>query len=253
MTQSAIDTGYRSSPRRTPEIIAHRGASREYPENTLSAFARALELGVDGIELDVHGTHDGVVVVHHDKYLHALEPAGTLQLRRQISDVTHEELNSLALADGVTIPTLHEVLNLVEQGNAAGTKVTVYVEVKGSNIEQLVADVLSEHPMIDTPVHSFDHRIPVNVRSMSPGLSIGLLSASYPLDVRSILVPAAAEAWWQDADLIDEQLVRDVHAAGARLIAWTVNDVDRALQLAHWGVDGLCTDAPAQLADALRP
>ena len=94
-------------------------------------------------------------------------------------------------------------------------------------------------------------RIPVEVRALSPGLSIGLLSASYPLDVRAMLLPAAAESWWQHVELIDEALVHDVHAAGARLIAWTVNDPAQARELASWGVDALCTDSPGEIRAAL--
>lgn len=221
----------------TPEIIAHRGASREYKENTLPAFARPLELGADAIELDVHGTQDGILVVHHDPVISLAD--GTISA--PIASLTWQEITSFDLSGNFAIPTLDEVLGFV------GTSATVYVEVKGAHIEPLVAKALSQHMSVDAAVHSFDHRIPVNVRSLSPGLSIGLLSDSYPIDVRSLLLPTAAEAWWQNVELIDEAMVRDVHAAGARVIAWTVNDPAQAKILAQWGVDGLCTDIAGDL------
>jgi glycerophosphoryl diester phosphodiesterase len=101
-------------------------------------------------------------------------------------------------------------------------------------------------------VHSFDHRIPVAVRARRPGTAIGLLMASYPLDIGAVLRPAAAESLWQQAQLIDAALVREAHAAGATVVAWTVNDTEQALTLAALGVDALCTDTPGLLRVALQ-
>jgi glycerophosphoryl diester phosphodiesterase len=221
---------------RLPAIIAHRGASRDFRENTLPAFQRALELGVDGIELDVHGTRDGVLVVHHD---------ATLALRRgdavegvPIATLTAAEVAAHRLLTGDSVPTLDEVCALV------GDRAVLYVEVKAAQVEALVAAFLDRHPTVRTEVHAFDHRIPVGVRAVRPGTPIGLLSASYPLDVRGVLSWSDATAFWQHAGLIDEPLVVAVHEAGVRLFAWTVNSAPHARQLAAWGVDGICTDVP---------
>ncbi|MEO7521526.1 MAG: glycerophosphodiester phosphodiesterase, partial [Gemmatimonas sp.] len=108
------------------EIIAHRGASRDLLENTLSAFAAALEQGADGLELDVHSTRDGAMVVHHDPVLRSRNSATP----RRIPDLTLEEVGAMRLADGSRVPTLDEVLTLV-----AG-RATVYVEVKATGIEE---------------------------------------------------------------------------------------------------------------------
>ncbi|MFN9424622.1 glycerophosphodiester phosphodiesterase, partial [Gemmatimonas sp.] len=80
---------------------------------------------------------------------------------------------------------------------------------------------------------------------------IGLLSASYPLDLPAALANSGATAWWQHAPLIDEALVVTCHDAGVRLIAWTVNSAPHARQLAAWGVDALCTDLPDLIRTAL--
>lgn len=225
-----------------PEIIAHRGASRECRENTLQAFARALVLGADGIELDVHGTRDGVLVVHHDAAIRSADG----QLSPPIASLEASEVAALRLTSGDAIPTLDEVFALV------GDQATVYVEVKAPRVESMVSSVIARHPHVAVAVHAFDHRIPVEVRALSPGLAIGLLSASYPLDVRSVLLPAAAEAWWQHQELIDEAMVHDVHAAGVRLIAWTENSAPHARLLASWGVDALCTDIPGEIRIAVE-
>lgn len=225
-----------------PEIIAHRGASRECRENTLAAFTRAMELGSDGIELDVHASRDNILIVHHDQVIQNADGS----FSPPISSLTGAEIAAIRMPGGDSVPTLERVLELVADS------VFLYLEVKASRTESFVSAIIARHPLARVAVHSFDHRIPVAIRALSPGLSIGLLSASYPLDVGSVLLPAAAQAFWMHSDLIDEELVRNVHTAGARLIAWTENSVERARELASWGVDGLCTDIPSELRNALH-
>lgn len=209
----------------------------------MPAFVRALEHGVDGIELDVHGTRDGVLVVHHDR---------TLEVRRgeaieevPIAALTAAEVAAVRLVSGDEVPTLDAVCDMV------GDRAVLYVEVKAPHVEAMVAAFLDRHPGVRTEIHAFDHRIPVGIRAVRPGTPIGLLSASYPLDVRGVLSWSDATAFWQHADLIDEALVLAVHEAGARLIAWTVNSAPHARQLAAWGVDGLCTDVPDLIRTAV--
>ncbi len=227
-----------------PDIIAHRGASRECLENTLAAFDRALAQGADGIELDIHATLDGKIVVHHDPVVRrrvGVKGPATMP----IAALDFEVLHAYRLRDGQMIPSLDAVLDLV------GNKATVYIEVKATGIEGLLATCLDRHPGANIAVHSFDHRIPVAVRARRPGTAIGLLSSSYPLDIGAMLRPAAAEALWQQASLIDEALVSEAHAAGASVVAWTENDPGHAKRLIAMGVDALCTDTPGALRAAL--
>ena len=219
------------------EIIAHRGASRDCTENTLPAFSAALEQGADGLELDVHATRDGTIVVHHD---FLMRPHGSASPRR-ISDLSAAEVAAIQLAGGGSVPTLDDVLDL------AGTRVTVYVEVKAPGIERQLVECLRRHGEARVAIHAFDHRIPVAVRAMLPGTSIGFLSASYPLDVAAMLRAARPQALWQHADLIDAPLVAEAHAMDARVIAWTENDSVHARELISLGVDAVCTDTPGRL------
>jgi glycerophosphoryl diester phosphodiesterase len=228
---------------RTPSIIAHRGASRAFRENTLRAFQRALEFQVDGIELDVHATRDGVLVVHHDPSLPMAR--GQAVERVPIVHVTAAELAEYRLPSDDPVPTLDEVFE------AVGGRAMIYVEVKAARVEPMVAALLNRHPGVRSAVHAFDHRIPVAVRAIRPDTSIGLLSASYPLDVRGVLSTSGATVLWQHAELIDEPLVQAVHEAGLQLFAWTVNSAPHARQLAAWGVDALCTDVPDEVRTAL--
>lgn len=225
------------------EIIAHRGASRECLENTLPAFDRALAQGADGIELDVHVTRDGKVVVHHDAAVRRRSGKGPATV--PLASLDLDSLHNHRLRDGQMIPTLDSVLDLV------GTNATVYIEVKATGVEDALVACLARYPSANVAVHSFDHRIPVAVRARRPGTAIGLLSASYPLDIGAMLKPAAAEALWQQAQLIDETLVREAHAAGATVIAWTENDHAHARTLLKLGVDALCTDIPGALRAVL--
>lgn len=230
---------------RIPEIIAHRGASREAHENTLPAFQIALDQGADGIELDVHATADGVVVVHHDAAIQvyhmgasALADIATLSAARALAS---------PLAGGATMPTLDQVLDLI------GSRAVVYIEVKAARIEQPLLSCLDRHPTSRMAVHAFDHRIPLAIRSQRPHISIGLLSASYPTHLKGFFGHVRPDALWQQAQLIDEALVHSAHALGARVIAWTENDSVHARSLIAMGVDALCTDTPGLLRAALAP
>jgi len=162
-----------------------------------------------------------------------------------IAALTAAELSAVRLPSGDQVPTLAEVLGLVAD------RATVYVEVKATGAEALVAGMLDRYAGVRTAVHAFDHRVPVCVRALRPGTPIGLLSASYPLSLAAVLGQSGAEAFWQHADLIDEPLVRAAHAAGVRVIAWTVNSAPHARRLAAWGVDALCTDVPDLIRQAV--
>jgi glycerophosphoryl diester phosphodiesterase len=221
-------------PKDSPARIAHRGAPREHPENTLPSFARALELGADGIELDVHATRDGVVVVHHDPVPRATCPDRRLA-GRAIAELTHDQLRRFSVAPDVGIPTLSDVLTLV--GDAA----TVYVELKGASIERAVVDVI-RGAAARCAVHSFDHAAVARVASLAPDLRRGILFSRRAPDPAAAMRAARALDAWPEWPLTDQAFVTAVHAIGGSVIAWTVNDAAAAARLAWLGVDGICTD-----------
>jgi glycerophosphoryl diester phosphodiesterase len=218
-----------------PEKISHRGAHQTLPENTVPAFLRAIELGADAIELDVHGTLDGVLVVHHDDELNSA--AGG---HRKISAMTSAELPNFRFADGIEIPTLPDVLS------AIGDKAFVYVEVKAPNIEAIVTRVIRESA-VRCAVHSFDHRIVKTVKKILPAIRTGVLEVSRHIDPSVSLQMTGAQDLWQEVDFIDEELVARAHSLNARVIAWTANDADQWETLRSIGVDGICTDRIAEL------
>ncbi|MBC7791828.1 MAG: glycerophosphodiester phosphodiesterase [Anaerolineae bacterium] len=219
-----------------PSIIAHRGASREYRENTLPAFERALELGAEGIELDVHATSDGVVVVHHDPAVRLAVGAGAGETRA-IAELTMRELTSFSERDSERAPSLEEVLSLV------GARADVYVELKGAGIEHSVVEVIQESSARHRcAIHSFDHVAVLRSRKAAPNIFGGILLASRLADPAGALRAAAARDYWIHWPWADAQLVDSIHSAGGRVIAWTPPDEYSFRMLAALGVDGICAD-----------
>ena len=207
------------------ELIGHRGAPRERPENTLASFERAIAHGADAVELDVHATADGTVVVHHDA-----APRGG----RPIATLSDAEL-ARHLVAGEPIPTLDAVLAL-----CAG-RCVVYVEIKGRGIERAVVDRIRAQ-RAECAVHSFDHRAVRAVRDLAPELRRGILLDAYLVDTAAAIRAADAQDLWQRWEWIDERLVAQARIAGARVVAWTVNEPDVARALRSIGVESLCTD-----------
>jgi len=219
------------------EIIGHRGAPREHRENTAPSFSHAFTVGADAVELDVHATQDGTVVVHHDAVVTPrLGDSGPSAI---IAESTLAHLRTIRIG-GSTIPTLTEVLEMVP------ATATAYVEVKAAHIEDAVVDVIKSSGK-RCAVHSFDHRIVRRVHELAPSIPVGILQTSYPVSPLLPLREAHARDLWQHWELIDQSLIDLVHADGARAIAWTVNDTDFAERLIAWGVDGICTDVPATM------
>ena len=212
----------------SPEAIAHCGASRERPENTLAAFVRAAEVGANAVELDVHATRDGHLVVHHDPSL------GGRLLPTPIGSLTLAEVGEFRV-QGEPIPTLEAVIG------AIGGRLRIYCELKGAGTAAGATAALKA--LGDAAaVHSFDHRMVAEAGRLAPEVARGVLETSYHRDPCFPLRDVGARDLWQHEALIDTDLVAAVHAYGGRVIAWTVNDPARAAELTALGVDGLCTD-----------
>ena len=219
------------------EIIGHRGSPRECRENTLSSFSRAFADGANAVELDVHATRDGAVVIHHDSATNSRPgDSGTVAV---IADSTLNALQSIPVG-AERIPTLQAMLEL------APAEATVYVEVKAPRIETEVVAVIRASGRT-CAVHSFDHRVARRVHELAPEIPVGVLQTSYPIDPLRAMHDAGARDLWQQWELIDEALIRLVHDDGRRVIAWTVNTPEVARRLIDWGIDGVCSDVPGTM------
>lgn len=215
-----------------PLVIAHRGASDAEYENSLAAFRAAGPAGADGVELDIHATTDGVLIVHHDPAI------GTTH----IAQATSAEIAALRLPNDEPLPTLTAALAAVDP------RLRVFVEVKtlAPQWDTRLFETLDRGPNPSGyAIHGFDHRIIARLKRQRPSLAAGVLSASYLLDNVTQARAAGAEALWQDQALIDAPLVRAVHDARLLLYAWTPNDASELARLRDLGVDGLCSNHAA--------
>ena len=223
-----------------PSVIAHRGASGYEYENSRAAFRRAVMLDADGIELDVHSTRDGGIVVHHDPDIPGIGPIGGLSL---------SEARQLKIPNGEQLPLLSEILELV--GNR-----DVWVEVKSLPAlhDQKLLEVLDRGPAPDRyAIHSFDHRIVYRLGEARPPLRRGILLSAYLRDPVSVMRAVGATVLWQEWTQVDQELVSQVHEAGGTIVAWTVNELGDLDRMVRLGVDGLCGNYPDRIRVAIAP
>jgi glycerophosphoryl diester phosphodiesterase len=225
---------------RRPSVIAHRGASGYEYENSRAAFRRAVMLDADGVELDVHATRDGDIVVHHDPEIPGVGPIAELSLA---------EARRARIRNGETLPLLTEVLELVGERD-------VWVEIKSlpPAHDQCLLEVLDRGPAPERyAVHSFDHRIVLRLGKLRPSLRRGILLSAYLQDPVSVMRTVGATTLWQEWQQIDQELVNRVHEAGYAVVAWTVNELGDLDRMVRLGVDGLCGNYPDRIRVAIAP
>jgi glycerophosphoryl diester phosphodiesterase len=250
-----------ASMRNHVQRVAHRGGSQLAPENTLAAFRNALSFPIDAIELDVHMSRDGHLVVFHD-YTVEKRTNG----KGNLLDLDFAYLRSLNAAahfpggwpEPQQIPTLREVLDL------AKGHVQVYIEIKPSkrdgvygrypNIVEAVIDEVRGFGMIDQVlVMSFDWMVLPLVKSLEPGVQTGALvsddvwdpQVDHALDTLTEQVTVLGCNWINmDHDLFTNDMPVVFHERGYKLGIWTVNDAAELRRFAAAGVDSLTSDRP---------
>ena len=225
---------------RRPSVIAHRGASGYEYENSRAAFRRAVMLDADGIELDIHATRDGGIVVHHDPEIPGVGP---------IAELTLAEARQLRIPNGEPLPMLAEILDLVGDRD-------VWVEVKSlaSHYDSMLLATLDRGPAPQRyAIHSFDHRIVHRLGEVQPSLRRGILLSAYLCDPVAVLRSVGATTLWQEWQQVDQELVTQVHEAGCSVIAWTVNEIGDLDRMVRLGVDGLCGNYPDRIRVAIAP
>ena len=233
--------------------IAHRGASGlgHAPENTLAAFQLAIDIGVDGVECDVHCTKDGHVVVIHD---HALDR--TTDSKGSLDKLTLDEVKKADAGSwfdprfsGERIPTLREVLKLTK-----GKALTV-VEIKQTGIANKVIREIEEAKAVDEVVLiSFHASALQDAKKINPRIPRAfLLGGRKLIGKRSAImdiVQQAAElgsALDLGSKIISPNLIREAHLRGIGVWAWTVDDEPEMRKLAEMGVDAITSNYPDRL------
>lgn len=226
-------------------IFAHRGASGYLPENTLAAFEKALDLGAQAIELDVHNVQ-GELMVFHDRQLAGKSNGHGLIHRQTLS--TLAELN----VRGEPIPSLWQVLTLV-----AG-RCMVNIELKGIGcVEPFLAlypralAELNIEPQ-QLLVSSFNHPYLAKVKQALPGCQIAPLLAGIPLNLAEVGSQLNAYSINLDIGFINKAMVDDAHARGLKVFVYTVDDEDDLRALKHLSVDGVFSNYPDKALLALQ-
>lgn len=237
-----------------PANISHRGGRHWAPENTLVAFKMSLDIGVDGLELDVQRCASGELVVIHDELVNrttngvGLVEAITFEelQRLDAGSFWHEEYEDAARVNfkGERIPLLKDVLELV------GGRAVVNVELKNApiqypGIEDDLIDLLSDYKHRDKIiVSSFDHKLMYSLKEKNSGLSIALLADALFVDVVQLAKQIGADYWHPCFDSLRQEAVEEAHAAGLKVNAWTINTAREWKMAADWELDGVITDAP---------
>ena len=241
------------------KVMAHRGFSGEYPENTMLAFRKAAEVGADGIELDVHMTRDGVLVVFHDEYLDR-----TTDGHGRICDYTFEELrrfNAARLWEGKhapeKIPSFEEYCQW-----AAGQPLFTNIEIKTdhvyySGIERKTWEMIGKYGLEKKVLFSsFNH---ISLKLLQEIVPADVVLGALVLEESGLKVNpgeycrvAGFQAFHPDIKALDDENVKSCKDQGILINVWTVNDTAGVEKLHRWGCDGVITNYPDMALSWLR-
>ena len=278
MTPAAAALLLFSLPAMAIDLQGHRGARGLLPENTLPAFQRALELGVDTLELDVGVTRDGVVVVHHDRTLNrdlARGPDGAWVKGSvpTIHSLTFEQLQAYDVGrirpgsdyasrfpnqkplDGTRIPRLAEVLALPGVKFNVETKIVPDAPMETLPPEPFARAVIAEVRKAGvekrTTIQSFDFRTLKVVEREAPEIATAYLTSRRSPDPARV-AEAGAKIWSPDFTVLNEASVQKAKALGLKVIAWTVNEPGDIARMLELGVDGIISDYPDRVQACLQ-
>ena len=237
------------------EIWGHRGAKGYRPENTLISFEEAWSQGADGIELDVHLSKDGCLMVCHDERVDRTSNGIGL-----IKDMTYSELRKLDFGswfdknyENTRIPTLNEVLDFVKD-----TNLVLNVEIKAGSIfypdieEKLIQTLDSYNMRERTIISSFDHYALVKIKDIDDSYRTGMLYEARLYKAVSYMKTLKADALHSYFITVTEELIAEAFQGGAQINTYTVNSMNVAKKLKALGVNAIITDYPKDAVSAIR-
>lgn len=243
-----------------PFVIAHRGANKRAPQNTLPAFIKAVEFNSDGIETDVHLCKDGEIVICHNYTVDA-----TSNGKGSIDEMTFSQLRQLDFGsyfskdfEGVTLPTLKELIEVVKNMNLIN--IEIKPPLKENDLVKRVVDRVYEDGIVkNTIISCFDPECIRLVKELSPELKTGLLYEEGDLgnEIMSFGVAKYCQQLRADAAhpehfLMTEELVQDLHRNNIAVNPWTVNKKEDIIKYSKWGCDALITDIPDFCIEVLK-
>ncbi len=225
--------------------IGHRGAMGHEPENTLRSVRKALELGVDAIEVDVFWV-DGELLVFHDERLER-----TTNGEGYIWDKSFAELRQLDAGQGEQIPTLQEVIETIDR------HALLNIELKGPNTAKPVVSLIAQFRKRGWNeqhflVSSFYHPELGTVRELDPTLRLGVLMCGIPLDYAACAQAVDAYSIHPALEFLNRKLVEDAHTRGLKVYVYTVNNREDIERVRNLGADGVFTNYPELLCGKLE-
>ena len=213
--------------------VGHRGARAYEPENTLRSFKRAIELGVNAVELDIRRTKDGEIVVIHDGKVDK-----TTNGKGLVSELTLEEIKQLVTEKGEEIPTLEETLDFL------GKKVKILVELKETGFEKKVLDLIYEKGLEKNVIMvSFKEGALRKVRELNDQVETGLIYVRHKNPIKAALELRAGYllSFYRFTHTAN---IQKAHENGLKVIVWTINKQEEVSEYAEKGVDGIASDKP---------
>ena len=223
-------------------VIGHRGAKGHAPENTISSIKKAIELGVDGIEIDVFRCASGELVVFHDKLVDKLTDG-----KGYIEEISLDSIKKLNVMGDEKIPTLNEVLDLIDG------KVFLNIELKGSNTSFLTHQLLNEYfnstnwSRNKVFISSFDWNELRAFYQLNKDVRIAVLTDDDPLDAIPIAKDLEAFAINPNYKLLTESNVSKIKSENILIYTWTVNNIKDINKMKRLGVDAIISDFPEKI------
>ncbi|MBM4287317.1 MAG: glycerophosphodiester phosphodiesterase [Deltaproteobacteria bacterium] len=223
------------------KIMGHRGAKAYEPENTLRSIRRALEMGVQAVEIDVHLSRDGHLVVIHDATVDR-----TTDGQGRVADLTWEELRRLDAGMGERLPSLEEV---VAQVRGRGH---LFVELKDPRAVLPLAAFFQDHDLFaEAHVISFWHPAVKELRRLEPRLHTGVLFVGCPVDPAALARNAAAEALVLNFQYVTPELVQAARNADLMVAVWNIDTIADLRPVLPLSLDYIGSNAPDVLIDYL--
>jgi glycerophosphoryl diester phosphodiesterase len=217
--------------------IGHRGARAYEPENTIRSFRKALEIGVDAVELDVRKTKDNKLVVIHDA-----DVKRTTDGKGLVSELTLTEIKAFSTEKGEKIPTLEEVLDFLDK------KVKILIELKEVGVERQVLTAIGERGVKkNVIIVSFIEEALQKVRELDKDVETGLIYARHKNPLKTAL-ELKANYLLPLYRFTHTANVQKAHENGLKVIVWTINKPEEIAEYAKKGVDGIASDKPDILA-----
>lgn len=222
--------------------IGHRGASGYEPENTLISFQKAIDLNADGIELDVHSSSDGELVVIHDETIDR-----TTNGKGAVNEFTLKELKKFHSSKNQEIPTLIEVFDLVHR------RCFINIELKGIGTAKPVNELINQYisdkkwEINDFLISSFDWNMLEEFHLLNPKIRIGVLTEESIEEALAFAKKIKAFSINPDYVLLSKENVALMQENGFEVIPWTVNTEDAIQKIKSYNVNGIISNFPDKL------